>query len=389
MQLCILYNRNQIKPDNNNSILTNQLTISQMNRTKYFLIAFLTLAFIPISQQNASETRVKNIILLIGDGMSFAHIQAGILASETPLHIEQFRHIGFIHTSSADNFVTDSGAAGTALASGVKTNNGFIGMDPDSNAVKSILHISGKNGRSTGVVVSCAVTHATPAAFVAHQPSRNMVEEIALDFLDAPIDVFIGGGKDHFTKRRDSRNLLEDLEAQGFSIAVDMDEARRVTSGRLAALVAPNHPPKYIDGRGDLLPQGTKIALDLLSQDEGGFFLMVEGSQIDWGGHDNDVKYVIGEVLDFDRAIGKALDFARKDGETLVIVTSDHDTGGMGIHGFDPETRTVRAGWTTTGHTGLMQPVFAWGPGAEEFTGIYENTGIFDRMLEAFGFSRN
>jgi alkaline phosphatase len=357
-----------------------------MKRT-YFLIAFLALVFIPVSQ-HANE-RVKNIILLIGDGMSFAHIQAGILASETPLNIEKFRHIGFIHTSSADNFVTDSGAAGTALATGIKTNNGYIGMDPDGNPVKSILHISGENGLSTGVVVSCAVTHATPAAFVAHQPSRNMTEEIALDFLNTDIDVFIGGGNDHFAKRRDGRNLLEELEADGFTIALNMDEARDVSSGKLAALVAPNHPPRYRDARGDMLPEGTQIALELLSQNQDGFFLMVEGAQIDWGGHDNDVDYIIGEMLDFDRAIGKALEFARKDGETLVIVTSDHDTGGMGIHGFNPETRTVSAGWTTTGHTGLMQPVFAWGPGAEEFTGFYENTGVFDRMLEAFGFSRN
>ncbi len=360
-----------------------------MKRTGLSLIAFLILFIVFIPTNQANENQPKNIILLIGDGMSFAHVQAGILASETPLYIEQFKNIGFIHTSSANDFVTDSGAAGTALASGIKTNNQFIGMDPDSNAVKSILHIASDNGLSTGIVVSCAVTHATPAAFVAHQPHRNMTEEIALDFLDTEIDVIIGGGRDHFMNRGDGRNLLEDLEAKGFHIAGDMDEAREVSDGRLAALVAPNHPPKYTENRGDLLPDGTRIALDLLSRNRDGFFLMVEGSQIDWGGHDNDVDYVIAEMLDFDRAVGRALEFARQDGETLVIVTSDHDTGGMGIHGFDPETRTVVAEWTTGGHTGLIQPVFAWGPGSEEFRGIYENTGVFDRMLEAFGFSRN
>jgi alkaline phosphatase len=360
-----------------------------MKKTGLVIIALSLLYFVSCSSDQANDNQPKNIILLIGDGMSFAHVQAGILASETPLYIEQFRHIGFIHTSSADNFVTDSGAAGTALAAGIKTNNGFIGMDPDSNAVKSILHIASDNGLSTGIVVSCAVTHATPAAFVVHQPSRNMTEEIALDFLDTEIDVIIGGGRDHFMNRGDGRNLLEDLEAKGFHVASDMDEAREVSDGRLAALVAPNHPPKYSEDRGDLLPDGTQLALELLNRNGDGFFLMVEGSQIDWGGHDNDVDYIIAEMLDFDRAVGRALEFARQDGETLVIVTSDHDTGGMGIHGFDPETRTVTAAWTTGGHTGLIQPVFAWGPGSEEFKGIYENTGVFDRMLEAFGFSRN
>jgi alkaline phosphatase len=360
-----------------------------MKRTNLILIAILTLYFVSCSSNQSDDKQPKNIILLIGDGMSMAHVQAGILASEKPLYIEQFRNIGFIHTSSADNFVTDSGAAGTALASGVKTNNRAIGMDPDGNPVKSILHIAGENALSTGIVVSCAVTHATPAAFVAHQPNRSMVQAIALDFLNTEIDVIIGGGRNHFDNRGDGQNLLEELEGKGFQIAVTIEEASRVSSGKLAALVSPGHPPMISEGRGDLLPDGIQIAIDLLSQNENGFFLMLEGSQIDWGGHANDIDYVIAEMHDFDRAVGRALEFARQDGETLVIVTSDHDTGGLGIRGFDPETHTVTATWSTGGHSGLMQPVFAWGPGSEEFKGIYENTGIFDRMMEAFGFSQN
>jgi len=321
--------------------------------------------------------------------MSFAHVQAGMLASDTPLNIEQFRHIGFIQTSSADAFVTDSGAAGTALATGVKTNNGFIGMDPDQNPVKSILHIASDNGLSTGVVVSCAVTHATPAAFIANQPSRNMAEAIALDYLSSGVDVFIGGGRNHFENREDGRNLLDELESAGYQMAYSMDEVMGVSSGRLAGLVAEGHPPRYSENRGNMLPDGTGVTINILNENRKGFFLMVEGAQIDWGGHANDIDYIVNETIDFDRAVGKALEFARKDGETLVIVTSDHDTGGMALHGFDPETGEITAGWTTGGHTGLMQPVFAWGPGSEAFTGIYENTGIFDKMLEAFGFSKN
>ena len=341
------------------------------------------------SCSTGEDSKPRNIILLIGDGMSFAHFQAGMLASENPLNLEQFRHIGFIKTSSANRFVTDSGAAGTALATGVKTNNGYIGMDPDQNPVRSILHIASDNGLSTGIVVSCAVTHATPAAFIAHQPSRNMAEAIALDYLYSGVDVFIGGGRNHFENRDDGRNLLDELASAGYQIASSMDEVMGVSSGRLAGLVAEGHPPRYSENRGNMLPDATGLTINILNQNRKGFFLMVEGAQIDWGGHANDVDYIVDEMIDFDRAVGKALEFARKDGETLVIVTSDHDTGGMAIHGFDPETREITAGWTTGGHTGLIQPVFAWGPGAENFNGIYENTGVFDKMLEAFGFSKN
>ncbi len=354
------------------------------------ILFIVSLSFLVFAASSCNrEEAPTNIILLIGDGMSFAHVQAGIISSETPLNIEQFRHIGFIHTYSADNFVTDSGAAATALATGVKTNNGYIGMDPDGNPVRSILHIASDNGLATGVVVSCAITHATPAGFYAHQPSRNMTEEIALDILDAGVDVFIGGGRNHFENRQDGRNLLEDLEQMGYQLAFSMEEVMEAGSGKLAGLVAGGHPPRYSEGRGNMLPDGTEKAINILNRNPGGFFLMVEGAQIDWGGHDNDVEYIVNEMHDFDRAVGKALEFARNDGNTLVIVTSDHDTGGMALHGFDSETGEVTAGYTTGGHTGLMQPVFAWGPGADAFMGIYENTGVFDRMLAAFGFSRN
>ena len=361
-----------------------------MKRNRFFLYALFTLFFIAsCSIQVEEDQKPQNIILMIGDGMSFAHVQAGILSSETPLNLEQFSHIGFIQTSSADNLTTDSGAAGTALATGVKTNNGSIGVDTEDKPVPSILLLADENGLSTALVASCAITHATPAAFIAQQPSRNMAEAIALDFLSTDIDVFIGGGRDHFENREDGRNLLEELETKGYQMAYSMNEVRQANDGRLAALLAKGHPAMYSEGRGDMLPDGTESAINILSQNPNGFFMMVEGAQIDWGGHRNDIEYIVNEMLDFDRAVGKALEFAKEDGETLIIVTSDHDTGGMAIHDFDPETREITAGWTTGGHTALMQPVFAWGPGAEKFNGIYENTGVFDRMLEAFGFSKN
>lgn len=357
-------------------------------RTGFLLLTALMLMSAASCAGNENQN-AGNVIILIGDGMSFAHFHAGMLASETPLNIEKMRHIGFIRTSSANDFITDSGAAGTAIATGVKTNNGYIGMDPEGQPLSSILHIAGENGLATGIVVTCAVTHATPAAFIARQISRNMTEEIALDYLKTDIDLFIGGGRNYFENRNDGRNLVAELEEKGYRVAYTMDEVRQATSGRLAGLVAGGHPPKYSENRGDMLPDGVETALNILSRHPEGFFLMVEGAQIDWGGHDNDIDYIVAEMLDFDRAVGKALEFAEKDGNTLVVVTSDHDTGGMALHGFDPGTGEITAGFTTGGHTGLIQPVFAFGPGSEAFTGVYENTGVFDRMLKVFGFSRN
>ena len=354
-----------------------------------FIFLTAVFVFLAASTIGFADSGVKNIILLIGDGMSIAHIQSGMLASEVPLNIEEMRHIGFAQTSSANSFITDSGAAGTAIATGVKTNDGYIGLDPEGRPLNSILHIAVENGLAAGLVATCAITHATPASFIARQIHRNMQEEIALDFLSTDIDVFIGGGRIFFENREDGRNLIEELEAKGYQLAYTMDEVRQVSSGKLAGLVAEGHPPRFSENRGNMLPEATETAINILSQNSEGFFIMIEGAQIDWGGHNNDVEYIVEEMLDFDRAVGKALDFAKRDGRTLVIVTSDHETGGMALNDFNPETREITAGFTTWDHTGLMQPVFAWGPGAEEFIGIYENTGIFDRMLKAFGFSQN
>jgi alkaline phosphatase len=132
--------------------------------------------------------------------------------------------------------------------------------------------------------------------------------------------------------------------------------------------------------RGDMLPVATSTALNILDNNDKGFFLMVEGSQIDWGGHASSTVYIVEDMLDFDRTIGKALEFASKDGETLVVVTADHETGGMALTGGDMSTGMVKADYPTTSHSAVMVPVFAYGPGAEEFMGIMENTDVHDKM---------
>jgi len=329
----------------------------------------------------------KNIILLIGDGMGVAQIFSAVTANRGYLNITQMPYIGFSQTQSADQYITDSAAGGTALAAGQRTYNGGIGVNTDTVPIPSILEIGEKNGLATGLISTSAITHATPASFIAHQPSRNMYEAIATDFLKTDIDVFIGGGYKFFAERTDdNRNLVTELQNKGYKVFKSLEETGTITNGRLAVLTAEAHNKSYPE-RGELLPEATTKAIEILSNNsKKGFFLMVEGSMIDWGGHANNTSYVIKETLDFDRAVGLALEFAATNKETLVIVTADHETGGMTIEGGSMEKGEVTADFTSEGHTAVMVPVFAYGAGAENFKGVYKNTEIFEKMKAAFGF---
>lgn len=335
------------------------------------------------------ELPVKNIILLIGDGMGVSQLYAGMTANHGELAMERMKAIGLAKTYSASNYVTDSGAAGTAIATGHKTYNGAIGVDTTEAPIHSILWYAEQAGKATGLISTSSITHATPAAFIAHEVSRNNYEQIAADFLDTPVDVVIGGGYNHFAVRSDSVDLTQQLADSGYQVVTDHEALKSITEGKLLALTAPVHHPRYGEGRGNMLPESTAKALELLSQDPDGFFIMIEASQIDWGGHANDVEYVKEEILDLDRAVSIALDFADANPGTLVILTSDHETGGLGINMGDPRTGMVEAGWTTGGHTGVMVPVFAYGPQEQLFQGIMENTDIFVKMMEAFQWMPN
>lgn len=328
----------------------------------------------------------KNIILMIGDGMGLSQVSAAMTVKKDEMNMTRCDHTGLVKTSSLNKLITDSGAAGTAMATGRKTNNGHISVDTLGNPYKTILEIAEEHGKATGLVASCGITHATPASFIAHNTNRGKYEEIAYDFLHTDFDVIIGGGKNHFAARKDGLNLLDSLREREYQVVENLIDMKGVTGGKLVALVYEAHPPKKLEGRGDFLENASIKALDLLDQHEEGFFLMIEGSQIDWGGHDNDTKYVLTETVDFDNAVGKALDFADKDGETLVIVTADHETGGFSVVAGNNEEGITAGNFGSGGHTATMVPIFAYGPGAEDFTGVYDNTDIFVKMMKAFGF---
>ncbi len=330
-------------------------------------------------KEKPKGNKPKNIIFLIGDGMGTTQITAALTANKGNLYLQNFAHVGFSLTQSADNYVTDSAAGGTALACGERTNNGAIGVNSKGEKLESMLELAVEKGKATGLVSTSAITHATPASFIAHQPKRSMYEEIAGDFLNTNIDVFIGGGYNHFAKRKDGRNLIEELEKNGYTVLQEIDQIAKVKTGKLAGLTAPEHNPA-MPKRGNMLPRATETALNILKQDKDGFFIMIEGSQIDWGGHANNTDEIVREMLDFDQAIGKALAFAAKDRETLVIVTADHETGGMALTNGSFESGMVEGEYVSHNHTATMVPVFSFGPGAEHFTGIMKNTDLANKL---------
>ncbi len=353
------------------------------------IVFFLLLLFLINSNsdaQNKRKKKPKNIIFLIGDGMGISQITAGMIYRGGDLNLARFKRVGFIKTQSSDNFITDSAAGATAFSIGEKTYNGAIGVDSLKKSKPTILEIAEWHGLSTGLVATCAITHATPAAFIAHQPNRRLNEEIACDFTKADVDVVIGGGKYYFENRKDSLNLLDTLRKNGYEVVDSAIDFTKLASSKFYAFTNNYHVPSMNEGRGNFSEKASLKAIQVLSKNKKGFFLMIEGSQIDWGGHNNDADYIATEMVDFDLTIGAILDWAEKDGNTLVIVTSDHETGGFALDSGSIKNKTLKGSFTSKEHTGVMVPVFAYGPGADEFTGIYENTEIFHKMMKLFAF---
>ena len=357
---------------------------------KYIYISLLSIISILFTTScnnnnfSTSNKNPQNIILLIGDGMSTPQIYASILTQDSPTAFEQFPVSGLVKTYSKSHKITDSAAGGTAIATGHKTNNGMIGMNSDSIPAESILEILSDRGMKTGLIATSYITHATPASFVAKNINRNNYEEIASDFANCEkVDLLIGGGRKHFYKRSDSLNLIENMQADGwnyYDTLINID----TNIEKLLVLADENHLPSYPQ-RGNFLPDATSLALKNL-ENKNGFFLMIEGSQIDFACHNNDSTYLVNEMMDFNNTINIVLDYARENPNTLVIVTADHETGGLSI--IDPDGRYTKTEFhfSNGSHSPLLVPIFAFGPGANEFTGIMENTDIKRKIIETLTF---
>ena len=343
------------------------------------------------------EGDVHNVILCIGDGMGLSQVTLGRLhvgGLDGKLHIERMPVMGFIRTHSADEMVTDSAAAGTALSTGFKTDNGVVAMTPAGKVVRTILEAAQSKGLATGLVATSSITHATPACFGSHVRERDMETDIAEDLLENRVDVLLGGGRKYFlpedeakSAREDKRDLVAEAKTSGYAYVTTAKDLEQAQGDRLLGLF---HMGDLKNKRPEpTLAEMTGKAIEILSRDEDGFFMMVEGSQIDWACHEGNKDYALREMLHFDMAVKEAIDFALKDKHTLVIVTADHETGGLIIKGGRRDGQKLELGWSSSDHTATPVPVFAMGPQALCFTGMYDNTELpkrLDAILELPGF---
>ncbi|GAB4492275.1 MAG: alkaline phosphatase [Saprospiraceae bacterium] len=332
--------------------------------------------------------RPKNIILLIGDGMALSQVSAGIYwIGVGKTAFERFPVVGFHKSHSCDDLVTDSAAGATAFSCGQKTINNAIGVLPPNNKpCTTILEDLDARGYATGMVVTCSAPHATPASFIAHREIRAFTEDIALDYLKTPFDCFIGGGEHFFNERPDKLNLEDTLTKRGYVIRRGTGFGKLPLDGSAPfMLFTANREPPTASATRRYLPPATRVACNFLQKrSEKGFFLMVEGSQIDWACHANDATWLRAEMLDFDNTIKQALEFAASNGETLVIVTGDHECGGLALT-EGPDRKSFKPVFSCKLHTAALVPVFAYGPKAELFTGLYDNTEIYGKMRLALG----
>ncbi len=324
-------------------------------------------------------TKVKNVILMIGDGMSLMHVYSAWTANRGKLYLENCEVTGLSKTYCANKLVTDSGAGGTAMAIGQKTNYHSVGVDVNGNPQPSLIKLAKQKGMSAGVAVTCRLWDATPADFCCHNVDRDNEDEIIADYVNCEADYVVGGGAKKFENRKDGRNIFKELEQKGYQVARSWEECKNLKSGKIFAVTDSVDTPLPAE-RGDRLAQSSLKGIELLNQNPNGFFMMIEGSQLDDYGHFNDLDLLMQETHDFDRTVGKILEWAAKDGETLVVVTADHETGGLTLIDGDKDKGEIKCKFSTTGHSGVMVPVYAFGPGAELFTGIYENTDIFHKI---------
>ncbi len=316
----------------------------------------------PVPAQPAPAQKARHIILMIGDGMGSEHVWAAWAANGGKLNLEQLPVIGMSRTASASHAVTDSAAGGTAIACGERTKNGTVGQSPEGDRkFTSIARRLGAEGYATGLVATKTITDATPASFYASAESRNHTARIAAQLPGPGFAVVLGGGS-------------EDVPAE------TVEKMRK--GGALVELAAPHNLPPATQ-RGDYLPQSVERALGVLGEGDRPFFLMVEGSQVDTASHWNNMEEMVAEVLDFDRAVGVVLKWMAEHPDTLLVVTADHQTGGLSLHDADVAKGEVKGSFSSLNHTGFAVPVYAAGAGAKAFAGIYDNRGILGRLMGA------
>ena len=331
--------------------------------------------YTPSFRIDGSNAKVRNVILLIGDGMGLAAVNAGMYANGGELTLTNLQTYGYVRTQSFDNFTTDSAASGTAYATGEKTNNGYVGKGPDKNDIPNIPEKLAPLGFACGVISTDNLNGATPAAFFAHQESRDATAEIWADLPNAHLAFVSAGSMPVFEEQSDETRAAI---LNRYTLVNNVDA---VDHAQAPVLFLP--PSVALAERGDYLPETTRKAIEYLSkQSKKGFFLMVEGARIDKEEHSNNTYGFVREMLDFDKAIEEAIRFAEKDGHTLVIISADHETGGVALRGGDPDKGYIRTAFASTSHTAITGPLFAYGPQSQQFRCFQENSDVSNKIVK-------
>ena len=378
---------------------------------KINLVSIAVLAMFALTSCK-QEPQVKNVIYLIGDGMGFGAVSTLLLTEDDTTGFEMAPVIGLHETCSANNYVTDSAAGGTALATGTRTNNGYAGADPDGKQLTSVLRKAQTYGMKTGIVVNTTLTEATPAAFYAGVTSRKFVYDIAKQFTESEVDLAIGGGLDHFIGRPDSLDLTATLIEKGYDVYLNWESVLETESDKFVGILPLYDLHRREKNNGEAsaaegqevclaaqmaalnedadrehlseptvyLEKATAKALEVLSRNnKDGFFLMIESAIIDGYGHNNDGEGMVVEMQEFNRTLRQMIEYVNQHPETLLVVTADHETGGTGVYynGHTPGNEgPLRLKFSTSGHTGTVVPIFAYGAGAENFAGVMKNIDV-------------
>ncbi len=330
------------------------------------------------------DNEVRNVILMIGDGMGLEQVSCAWVLNHGKLNLDRFPSIGLSRTWCTNELITDSGAGGTALAAGQKTAYSHVGTAADSTDLASMLVKAQELGKKTGVVVTCHFADATPCDFCCHNEYRYNQDDLIADYVTCGVDYLSGGGLDWFTvNRKDSRDITREMAAAGYTVALT-EEDLMAADLPVIGILAPDNLPVAME-RGDLYRRTVARGLDILSRESGdrGFVMMLEGSCIDDWLHGNDIEKAMEELLDFDRTIGDVLTWAAADGHTLVVVTADHNTGCLTLQDGNLEEGRIGVAFGSESHNGIAVPVYAWGPGSDAFTGIRENDE-WGRLIASF-----
>jgi alkaline phosphatase len=347
----------------------------------------------PVQYPMMPDASVKNVVLFIGDGMGLAQLSASrmdIVGANGWYTIECMPVTSLVRTNSLDDIVTDSAAGATAYATGHKTRNRMLSVSADSTRLRTIVEAAREKGMATGLItMGDDLTGATPSAFATHVPDRGLNEEIAAQYARSGVDLLVGSGEKYFLPdsgggvRKDRRNILDEMKQSGYTVVHSLPELEAAQSKKIIGFmtVAENSDDKIVSATGK--------ALQMLSKNKKGFFLMVECPLPDHGGHSHDSSAVVDGIRQLDNAVKVALEFAQKDKHTLVLVTADHETGGLALVGKGKHAGSVNTVFSVGSHTAIPVPLFAFGPHAVRFTGMKDNTEVASlcgELLRLHGF---